>query len=285
MSDVTSLVERAAALLDRIEALLPVPPATPDWSAPAFRWRKQGTRGYLQTLTQPDCPALDDLLCLDLQKEEILRNTGRFVSGHSANNALLWGSRGTGKSTLIKAVLTEFHDRGLRLIEVEKGDLVDLPDILELLRRRPERFLVFCDDLSFESGESGYKTLKATLDGSLCATPDNLLIYATSNRRHLMPEPMHDNRQTSVVDGEIHPGEGVEEKVSLSDRFGLWVPFHPFSQEQYLGIVHHWLRRLGIDPESHGDAQGAALQWALRRGSRSGRTARQFALDWAGRVD
>lgn len=285
MRNVSDLIDRATALLERLEALLPGTPAEPDWSAPALRWRKSGARGYLQTLIEPHRPALADLLCLERQKGDILRNTRQFLAGRSANNALLWGSRGTGKSTLIKAMLGELHGQGLRLIEVGKDDLVDLPDILELVRSRPERFVIFCDDLSFEEGESGYKALKAALDGSLSATPENLLIYATSNRRHLMPELQRENREARVVDGEIHPGEGIEEKISLSDRFGLWVSFHPFSQEQYLQIVHHWLGRLGAPDGDREQTDRAALQWALRRGSRSGRTAYQFARDWAGRVE
>jgi len=262
---------------------LPQASAPPDWSHDAFRWRKVQQRGLLQTLRHPHRMALDDLLCVDRQKGEIERNTIQFLAGKSANNVLLWGARGTGKSSLVKAVLSELHGKGLRLIEVDKDDLVDLPDIFEQIRYRSEHFLLFCDDLSFEAGESGFKTLKAALDGSLSATPDNVLIYATSNRRHLLPELMSENHDTRMVDGEIHPGESMEEKISFSDRFGLWVSFHPFSQSQYLEIVHHWLRRLGVSTIAHEDIDRAALQWALRRGSRSGRTAWQFARDWAGR--
>ena len=283
MTDVTALIDRAATLLDRLEALLPKAPAPPNWNHEAFRWRKTGRQGFLQTLQHPQRLALDDLLCLERQKGELERNTRQFLAGKSANNSLLWGSRGTGKSSLIKALFNQFREQGLRLIEVDKNDLIDLPDILELIRYRPERFILFCDDLSFEAGESGYKALKATLDGSLDATPDNVLIYATSNRRHLMPELMRENHDTRIVNGEIHPSEGVEEKISLSDRFGLWVSFHPFTQEQYLTIVRHWLRRLGIDDVDRENVERCALQWALRRGARSGRTAWQFARDWAGR--
>ncbi|MEA3278093.1 MAG: ATP-binding protein [Pseudomonadota bacterium] len=285
MSDVSALVDRAAALIDRLEALLPTSPATPDWGAEAFRWRKLGARGHLQTLAHPHRLALDDLLCLERQKREITRNTLQFLAGKSANNVLLWGSRGTGKSSLIKAVFTNLRSQGLRLVEVDKDDLVDLPDILELVRYRPEHFILFCDDLSFEASESGYKALKAALDGSISAAPENLLIYATSNRRHLLPEFQRENREARNVDGEIHQGESVEEKISLSDRFGLWISFHPFSQDQYLQIVHHWLRRLGVATNDRSDIDQAALQWALRRGSRNGRTARQFACDWAGGLE
>jgi hypothetical protein len=284
MSNTAELVDRAAKLLDRLEALLPPPPGEPDWTAHAFRWRKFGNRGLLQAVTCPQRLTLDDLLCLERQKAEIQRNTSQFLAGHSANNILLWGSRGTGKSSLIKAVFSELREQGLRLIEVDKDDLVDLPDILDLIRARTERFLIFCDDLSFDAGESGYKALKAALEGSISAAPDNLLIYATSNRRHLLPEFQRENREARNVDGEIHQGESVEEKISLSDRFGLWVSFHPFNQDQYLHIVHHWLERLGKSTQGNTEAlDRAALQWALRRGSRSGRTAWQFARDWAGR--
>jgi predicted AAA+ superfamily ATPase len=285
MSDLATLLDRATALLERIETLIPGAPSAPDWAAHAFRWRRNGSRAHLQALHHPQRIDLDDLLCLDRQKTEIERNTRQFLAGRSANNVLLWGSRGTGKSSLIKAVFNALRDRGLRLIEVDKDDLVDLPDILDLIRDRPERFIVFCDDLSFDAGESGYKALKAALEGSISAAPDNLLIYATSNRRHLLPEFQRENREAQIVDGEIHQGESVEEKISLSDRFGLWVSFHPFGQEQYLAIVRHWLHRLGSAAAEGEEIERAALQWALRRGSRSGRTAWQFARDWAGRRD
>jgi uncharacterized protein len=284
MTDVAALIDRAAALLDRLDELLPEASAPPDWSQEAFRWRKSGRHGLLQALREPHRLALNDLLCVEHQKEEIERNTRQFITGKSANNMLLWGSRGTGKSSLIKAIFNELRGQGLRLVEVDKEDLIDLPDIIDQIRYRPEHFVLFCDDLSFEASETGYKALKAALDGSVSATPDNVLIYATSNRRHLLPEFQRENREARLVDGEIHHGEGVEEKISLSDRFGLWISFYPFTQEQYLRIVHHWLRRLGVDTRDHEEIDRAALQWALRRGSRSGRTAWQFARDWAGRV-
>lgn len=284
MSDVPALIDRAAALLDRIEDLLPSAPATPDWGAQAFRWRKERGHGQLQAVPHPHRVAIGDLLCLEHQRAEIERNTRQFLAGRSANNVLLWGSRGTGKSSLVKALFNELRGHGLRLIEVDKDDLVDLPDILELVRYRSERFLIFCDDLSFEASETGYKALKAALEGSISAAPDNLLIYATSNRRHLMPEFQRENREARLVDGEIHQGESVEEKISLSDRFGLWIAFHPFTQAQYLTVTHHWLRRLGVTASDREEIDRAALQWALRRGSRSGRTAWQFARDWAGRT-
>ena len=286
MKDPAVLIARAAHLLDRLETWLPPLPDAPDWSAQAFRWRRQGARGYLQALAHPQRLDLDDLLCLDRQKTEIERNTRQFLAGHPANNILLWGSRGTGKSSLVKAVFHALSAQGLRLIEVDKQDLMDLPDILDQIHGRPERFLLFCDDLSFDAGETGYTALKAALEGSLSAAPDNLLLYATSNRRHLLPEFQHENREAHRVEDEIHPGESVEEKISLSDRFGLWISFHPFRQEQYLRIVHHWLARLGAAAGEAATAAAidqAARQWALRRGTRSGRTAWQFARDWAGR--
>jgi predicted AAA+ superfamily ATPase len=285
MTDLEPILARLHALLDRVEPWLPPATATPDWTATAWRWRRQGASGWLEPIHRPHRLRLDDLCCIDQQRAEIDRNTRQFLAGRGANNVLLWGSRGTGKSSLIKALLSEYRDRGLRLIEVDKDDLIHLPDILRLIDGRPERFVLYCDDLSFEAGESGYKALKAALDGSLQAAPENLLIYATSNRRHLLPEFQYENREASIVDGEIHQGEGVEEKISLSDRFGLWLSFYPFGQDQYLQVVQHWLDRLGVtitDPEA---VNRAALQWALRRGSRSGRTAWQFARDWAGRND
>ena len=285
MTDARDLMERAARLLDRVEALLPKAPAEPDWEAQAFRWRRLGGRGHLRALAHPQRLALDDLLCLDRQKAEILRNSRQFLAGRGANNILLWGSRGTGKSSLIKAIFNSLCDQGLRLIEMDKDELVDLPEVLDLIHGRPERFVIFCDDLSFDANESSFKALKAVLEGSLNAAPDNLLIYATSNRRHLLPEFQRENREAALIDGEIHPGEGVEEKISLSDRFGLWIAFHPFTQDQYLAIVHHWLGRLKATSRSPETVDPAALRWALQRGSRSGRTAWQFARDWAGRDD
>lgn len=285
MHDIERLIARAEALLERVERLLPRVPDTPDWSAEAFRWRRTSGRGWLQAVHAPHGIGLDDLLCLERQKAEISRNTRQFLEGRVANNLLLWGSRGTGKSSLIKAVFNELRGTGLRLIEVDKDDLTDLPDIIDLVRQRPERCIIFCDDLSFEAGESGYKALKAALEGSISAVPENLLIYATSNRRHLMPEFQSENREAQILDGEIHHGESVEEKISLSDRFGLWISFHPFTQAQYLAVAFHWLRRLGCLTPDGETVERAALQWALRRGSRSGRTAWQFARDWAGRSE
>ncbi|WP_019374143.1 ATP-binding protein, partial [Melaminivora alkalimesophila] len=227
---------------------------------------------------------LAQLRKIDAQKEKIQRNTEQFVEGRPANNVLLTGARGTGKSSLIKACLNEYAGRGLRLIEVDKADLTDLPDIVEIVSGRPEKFIVYCDDLSFEDGEGDYKALKSILDGSVAAATPNVLVYATSNRRHLLPEYMKDNLgYRPAEDGEIHPGEVVEEKISLSERFGLWVSFYPFSQDEYLAIVAQWLASMGATPEAIEAARPEALVWALERGSRSGRVAWQFARDYAGR--
>lgn len=279
------LFARAEAVLARFEATLaPVPPL-PDWkSSIAFRWRKNNGRGWLQAVAQPHPIRLKDLNNIDDQKARITANTEQFVSGGLANNVLLTGSRGSGKSSLVKAVLNEFSGQGLRLIEVDKEDLVDLADIVDLLEGRPERFIIFCDDLSFEAGETAYKALKSVLDGSIAAPPDNVLIYATSNRRHLMPEYFSENLETKRVDDEIHPGEAIEEKISLSERFGLWISFYPFSQDDYLNITRHWLRQLGVSEQQIDASERDALNWALGRGSRSGRVAWQFARDLAGQL-
>ena len=287
MSSVEELIRRADALLARLEAILPRPLQAPDWSASvAFRYRRRGGAGVLEPVRHVARIRLDDLMEVDAQKEKLLRNTEPVVAGRPANNVLLTGARGTGKSSLIKACLNAFAERGLRLIEVDKADLVDLPDLVDLIAERPERFVVFCDDLSFDEGEAGYKALKSMLDGSVAQSSDNLLIYATSNRRHLLPETMKDNlgyRHTE--DGEIHPGEAVEEKISLSERFGLWLSFYPFSQGEYLAIVAQWLRSFGVAEEAIAAARQESLVWALERGSRSGRVAFQFAKDFAGRRD
>ncbi|MGL1833230.1 ATP-binding protein [Rhodocyclaceae bacterium SMB388] len=286
MNDFARLVLRAEQLIDRVERLLPEVAPAPDWSGTtAFRWRRRNGRGALQAVPQPHRIRLQDLKDIDEQKSRIDRNTRQFIEGRLANNVLLTGARGTGKSSLVKALLNAYAQRGLRLIEIDKDDLVDLPELVELVHDRPERFIVFCDDLSFEEAEPGYKALKSVLDGSVAAVPDNVLIYATSNRRHLMPEYHDENLLTRHIDGEVHPGEAVEEKISLSDRFGLWVSFYPFSQEEYLAIVGHWLKTFGASKREIVACRQEALQWALMRGSRSGRVAWQFARDHAGRLN
>ena len=278
-----TFLARAEKLLERIEPLLPPASPAPDWrAASAFRWRKRGNAGYLLPIPRLSSIKLKDLHDIDDQKVRIDANTQQFVSGQPANNVLLTGTRGSGKSSLIKALLNEYATKGLRVIEVDKGDLVDLPDIVELLDARPERFIIFCDDLSFDAGDATFKALKVVLDGSISSAPDNVLIYATSNRRHLMPEYFEENLESKRVGEEIHPGEAVEEKISLSERFGLWLSFYPFDQDAYLNIVAHWLKSFGCGEAEIARAERDALNWALMRGSRSGRVAWQFAKDWAG---
>ena len=280
------LIERAGQLLSRIETILPQPLSSPDWKAStAWRYRKRSSgHGVLEPVRHLAAIRLADLKEIDTQKEKIQRNTLQFVQGQPANNVLLTGARGTGKSSLIKACLNEYAGQGLRLIEVDKADMVDLPDIVDVVAEQPEKFIVFCDDLSFDEGEPGYKALKSILDGSVAQASDNVLIYATSNRRHLLPEYMKENLSYQhTEDGEVHPGEVVEEKISLSERFGLWVSFYPFTQDEYLAIVAQWLRSFGVDAFAIAAARQESLVWALERGSRSGRVAFQFAKDYAGR--
>ncbi len=280
------LLVRADRLLDRLEAILPQPLSAPAWDAAiAWRYRRRASgHGTLDPVRHVAAIRLGDLKEIDPQKERIQRNTQQFVAGQPANNVLLTGARGTGKSSLIKACLNEYAPQGLRLIEVDKADMTDLPDIVDIVAHRPEKFIVFCDDLSFEEGEPGYKALKSILDGSVAAATPNLLVYATSNRRHLLPEYMKENLSyTHSEDGEVHPGEVVEEKISLSERFGLWVSFYPFTQDEYLAITAQWLSSFGASPAAIESARAEALVWALERGSRSGRVAYQFARDWAGR--
>ncbi len=284
-SDLAALLGRAESVLARLEQILPAPAATVDWKASiAFRWRRKGERVALEPIHQVHDIDLRDLHGIDDQKKQVEQNTRQFVEGLPANNVLLTGARGTGKSSLVKALLNKYASRGLRLIEVEKRDLTDLPDIVELIHARPERFVLYCDDLSFEADEHGYKALKVVLDGSVAAASENCLVYATSNRRHLMPEFMNENLEYQHVGEEIHPGETSEEKVSLSERFGLWVSFHSFDQDEYLSIVRVWLEHFKVPGIKSAEVEHAALQWALTRGSRSGRVAWQFARDWAGRT-
>jgi uncharacterized protein len=285
--DLKRVVQRAESLLARVEALFPPVEPDPDWKkVTAARWRKRGGRGFLQAVPHPQAIALSDLVAIDAQKQAIDRNTRQFVAGLPANNVLLTGSRGTGKSSLVKAMLARYASKGLRLVEVDKADLTDLPDIAERLVAEPYRYVVFCDDLTFDAGEPGYKALKVMLDGSIAGAATNVIIYATSNRRHMLPEYFAENLETKHIGEEVHPGESVEEKISLSERFGLWVSFYPFAQDEYLAAVDRWLAHFGVAaPAGARDAEERmreALQFALQRGSRSGRVAWQFARHWAG---
>jgi uncharacterized protein len=283
-----ALLVRAESLLARVELILPQPLTAPEWRADAIAWRyrkRASGHGALEPVKHVASMELSDLKEIDQQKEKIQRNTAQFVSGHSANNVLLTGARGTGKSSLIRACLAEYASLGLRLIEVDKADLVDLPDIIDVIADRPEKFIIYCDDISFEEGDGSYKALKSVLDGSISGGATNMLIYATSNRRHLLPEYMKENLSYQhTADGEVHPGEVVEEKISLSERFGLWVSFYPFNQDEYLAIVAQWLRNMGVAESKIEAAQTESLVWSLERASRSGRVAFQFAKDFAGRL-
>jgi predicted AAA+ superfamily ATPase len=282
VSNIDVFISRLEQLLDRVEAVLPVTPPKADWSASAFRWRTQANGvGYLQAVKHPHRVSLDALKNIEPQKASIVRNTAQFISGREANNVLLTGARGTGKSTLIKAVWNEFAGQGLKIIEVDKTDLLHLSDIVDLVGERTEKFIIFCDDLSFEEGEISYKALKSVLDGSIAAPTANMLFYATSNRRHLIPQKMRDNLDVSDEDGEVRPSDSIEEKVSLSERFGLWLSFYPFSQDDYLAAANYWVSQLG--GQWNKQAENAALLWHRTRGARSGRVAWQFARDFVGR--
>lgn len=281
MKTTKQFLKLATSVLKRLDAWLPPLLDETDWSATAYSWQKVGDKGVLNALPTPHTFALSCLTGIERQKAQLIRNTEQFLAGRSANNVLLTGSRGTGKSSLIKALLYEYADSGLRLIEVDKSDLLSLPYLLNLLRERDERYIIYCDDLSFEHGDEMYKALKTVLDGGLSVRAKNVLVYATSNRRHLMPEKQSDNDVRLGDDGEIHPQETIEEKVSLSDRFGLWLHFYPFSQDDYLNAVESWLNDAGLSLDD--EARKAAIQWSGARGGRSGRVAWQFVCDWAGR--
>lgn len=286
---ITTALNTIAIELARTNQLLalslPQAPTAPDWDAAiAWRWKNQNGRRYLTPVAAVRAPQLADLHEVDEQKSRLLQNTEFFLAGKPANHVLLSGARGTGKSSLIKAVLQALAPQGLRLIEVDKDDLVDLPEIVELVQERSEKFMIYCDDMSFDAGETQYKALKSVLDGSIATTSSNVLVYATSNRRHLLPETMRDNESYQhTPDGELHPGEAVEEKISLSERFGLWLSFYSFSQDEYLRIAAHWLADFGASAKQIEAARGETLLWALTRGSRSGRVAKQYAQDWAAR--
>ncbi|TDJ63813.1 MAG: ATP-binding protein [Proteobacteria bacterium] len=284
MSDADHFYSRALSILERLDRFVPTIDHPDLANGIAWRWRKQNSIGGLCRIDRFNPISLDDLHHIDHQKQELVRNTRQFLRGLPANNALLWGPRGTGKSSLVKALLNAYAGDGLKLIEVERHALVDLPDIIEALNGNQSKFVVFCDDLSFDEHDNSYRALKVVLDGSVLNTPDNIIIYATSNRRHLLPEHQADNLDARSLDGEIHQSEAVEERISLSERFGLWLSFHPFNQDSYLDIVNHWLIDLGVDPGEDRGVRRAALQWAMLHGSRSGRSAYQFAKDWVGRT-
>ncbi|MFV0456910.1 MAG: ATP-binding protein [Pseudomonas sp.] len=286
-AELKAFLQRAEALLSRVEPLLPAHRPVLDWTRSlAARWVRDGRGGYLLPLKVELDLRLDDLIGIDRQRELLSANTRQFVSGLPANHVLLWGSRGTGKSSLIRALLAEHAVAGLRLIEIERDHLADLPRVVELLADQPQCFVVFCDDLSFEAGEGDYRVLKSVLDGSLERAPENVLLYATSNRRHLVPERQSDNDNWQMVDGELHPNEAVEDKIALSDRFGLWLSFYPFSQEHYLSVVRHWIGSLaaqaGLDWEWSEALEKDAIRWATARGNRNGRCAYQYARQWVG---
>lgn len=282
MANIESLINRAESLLERLSTYLPATQQEVDWNGLAWRWQVMNGRGYLRAVPHPHQIKLEAICNVDAQKAEVVRNTAQFVSGFPANNVLLTGARGTGKSTLVKALLSEFAKDGLRIVEVDKQDMVALPEIVTQLRVRPERFIIFCDDLSFEATDPGYKALKVVLDGSIASTSDNVVVYATSNRRHLMPEYMAENLETQYVGEEIRPGETSEEKISLSERFGLWLSFYAFDQDEYLSVAAYWLAQYGI-AEMNEEVRRAALTFSLTSGARSGRVAYQFARDYAGR--
>ncbi|WP_421684305.1 ATP-binding protein [Stutzerimonas urumqiensis] len=286
-SDIKQLLKRLDGLVDRLEPWLPAAREPIDWgTVVAARWQRESRSGYLLPLRVDLDLSLDDLVGVDRQRALLLGNTRQFVAGLPANHALLWGARGTGKSSLVRALLAAHAGQGLRLIEIERDHLADLPRVIDALQGCDQRFIVFCDDLSFEAGEGDYRVLKSVLDGSLERAPDNVLLYATSNRRHLVPEKQSDNEHWQMVDGELHPNEAVEDKIALSDRFGLWVSFYPFSQDHYLDVVRHWLQRLAADAELSWswseELEKQAIRFATSRGNRNGRCAYQFARQWVG---
>ncbi|MFC3608913.1 ATP-binding protein [Stutzerimonas tarimensis] len=285
--ELKTFFERADRVLARLEPLLPPEREIIDWSLTlAARWQHEPRGGYLQPLKVNLDLSLDDLLGIDRQRDLLTANTRQFVEGMPANHALLWGARGTGKSSLVRALLARFAPLGLRLIEIERDHLADLPRVVQQLADSPQRFVLFCDDLSFEAGEGDYRVLKSVLDGSLEQAPDNVLLYATSNRRHLVPERQSDNDNWERIDGELHPSEAVEDKIALSDRFGLWLSFYPFSQDHFLSVVQHWIDSLaqpaGLRWDWDETLQKEAIRWALARGNRNGRCAYQFARQWVG---
>ncbi len=283
------LIEQLRRVLSAVEQILPRPVPPIDWQeCLAANWRRHSLAGYLEPLAAIDPIRLTDLLGIEEQKQLIEENTRQFLEGYPANNVLLWGSRGTGKSSLIRALLNTYGQKGLRIIQVDKDDLPSLPDIFNQIAGDSRYFIIFCDDLSFEPGEKSYKVLKSALDGSVYAAPQNALIYVTSNRRHLLPEYPTDNLGSKMVNNEIHHGEGIEEKISLSDRFGLWVAFHIFTQDQYLEVVRRCIDKLAGENNLNlswtPEVQQAAIAWSHEKSKRCGRTALQFARKWVGKA-
>ena len=282
MDKFENLISRTESLITKLEALLPAQNSPVDWAATAWRWVMHNGHNSLQAVEHPHAISLDNIRFVDAQKAEIVRNTQQFIQGFPANNVLLTGARGTGKSSLVKALLPQFSIQGLRLIEVEKHDLIYLNQIVTLVKSRPEKFIIFCDDLSFEADDAGYKALKVVLDGTLASMSDNVLVYATSNRKNLMPEMMADNLAFKHANGEIRPNETLDEKVALAERFGLWLSFYAFDQAEYLAIAENWLSTFDIFWDE--SAMQAALSFSHTRGMRSGRVAYQFARDYAGKL-
>jgi predicted AAA+ superfamily ATPase len=283
------LQQQLKRVLSSIERLLPKNISLVDWrEATVAVWRRHAMSGHLEAVRDGAVVNLEDLLGIDRQKETLVENTRQFMAGYPANHVLLWGTRGTGKSSLVKAILNTYSREGLRMVQVDKNDLVNLPDIVDEIRNEPYRFIIFADDVSFETGESSYKMLKSALDGSVYAPPENVLIYVTSNRRHLLPEYESDNLGAMLVNNEIHHGEAVEEKISLSGRFGLWVGFHPFTQDQYVEVVRQWTERVaaqnGFSFAWTKDLEKEAIDWSHVKGDRSGRIAWQFANQWVGKA-
>ena len=283
------LTEQLKRLLSSLQPLLPRPIEEIDWATcHAANWHRSSFSGTMEPVPSIEGIQLEDLLGIEPQKQVLEVNTRQFLAGLPSNNTLLWGTRGTGKSSLVRALLQAYADQGLRIVQVDKDDLVSLPSIVDEVKTQPFKFIIFSDDLSFEPGDASYKVLKSALDGSVHALPENVLIYVTSNRRHLVPEFASDNRGAMMVEGEVHHGEAVEEKISLSCRFGLWVAFHPFSQDLYVDVVRRWVeklaRKVGAPLAWSREAEAEAILWSQKKGDRSGRIAYQFACDWVGRT-
>lgn len=275
-----TILQSLSQVLAQLHQTLPSLKQEPDFSAPAFKWQNK----QLIPIFHPKKIDLDDLKGIERQKAKVIQNTLQFLNGLPANDVLLTGSRGTGKSSIVRALLSQYQNQGLRLIEIERDDLSELPEIQKIIQNRPEKFIVYCDDLAFNAEDENYRSLKSVLDGSLQSGSSNFIIYATSNRRHLLPEFMHENTPVTRVDvpqyNELHPQEAIEEKISLSDRFGLWLSFYPMDQALYLEIVEHYLAKSKMPMTE--EVRAEALRWCQARGQRSGRAAYQFSKHWVG---